>query len=511
MTTKPARACAGNCRATSSCNSSPGRAMSAYGAFGLMLRLIAWISLIIGPIAAAGVLSAAIPALSRPGGLVVAAHRCRIDLILLWIVVAVDRARHEYLAPLARFPPRQDRWLGPVERRCRCCLCSPSRPSPASGCMSIRRLMRFVPTSWEKLNGTGRIGSDRPEIRIFLGATNPASLHELLVGGEVDDVAQRQKSRWSNRLVLPGIDLREHAKFDTKEKIDSRPTTLWLRKRQLENAILANAYLPKADFTGAELARMARSSCVRCAASGRVALIARSCRARRSMTRSCRARRSVGRSFRARHFFARSCRARRSIRRSCRARRSSGAAAGRVARSGAAAGRVARLERSCRARRSMRRSFRVRRSSTIFVWRAGRLRPLLTPPTLMSIGPVTERKYRESQLQIGTQSLRLVRHRPMPRCGGSSRTRFPRGDLRQEALARIAILDPEKKEELATAIWAELEGTGRHGRNTRKSSPKGSATSAANPMAHRMWSEVCCRWLCGWDLRPGGAGGGLPF
>ena len=52
----------------------------------------------------------------------------------------------------------------------------------------------------------------------------------------MDHVAQRPRSWRSNRLVLPGIDLREHPKFDTEEKINSRPTTLWLRNRRLEDA-----------------------------------------------------------------------------------------------------------------------------------------------------------------------------------------------------------------------------------------------------------------------------------
>ena len=100
--------------------------------------------------------------------------------------------------------------------------------------------MRFVPTSWKHIDWDWPDQSlIAPEISVIPWAlTNPASPHELLVGGEVDDVAQRQKSWWSNRLVLPGIDLREHAKFDTKEKIESRPTTLSLRKRRLEDAML---------------------------------------------------------------------------------------------------------------------------------------------------------------------------------------------------------------------------------------------------------------------------------
>jgi hypothetical protein len=68
--------------------------------------------------------------------------------------------------------------------------------------------------------------------------------HKLLVAGDYDEIAQRPKSFRSNRRVVPGIDLREQAKFDTEERIKSRPTTLWLRKRRFEDAILEGAYLP---------------------------------------------------------------------------------------------------------------------------------------------------------------------------------------------------------------------------------------------------------------------------
>jgi hypothetical protein len=42
------------------------------------------------------------------------------------------------------------------------------------------------------------------------------SLHELLVGGNVDLVSRTPQSLFSNRLVLPGLDVIDHAKFDTE-------------------------------------------------------------------------------------------------------------------------------------------------------------------------------------------------------------------------------------------------------------------------------------------------------
>jgi uncharacterized protein YjbI with pentapeptide repeats len=79
------------------------------------------------------------------------------------------------------------------------------------------------------------------------------SLHELLFAGEIDFVAGKPKSLWSNTLVLPNIDVIDHAKFDTEAKIAALPQTLSLRGRRLERAALVLAGLRKVDFTGAHL------------------------------------------------------------------------------------------------------------------------------------------------------------------------------------------------------------------------------------------------------------------
>ena len=80
-----------------------------------------------------------------------------------------------------------------------------------------------------------------------------ASLHELLVAGDVDFAARKPQSLWSNRLVLPGIDAIDHAKFDSEAKIEGASETVSLRARHLEGAVLINAKLRKADFTAAQL------------------------------------------------------------------------------------------------------------------------------------------------------------------------------------------------------------------------------------------------------------------
>jgi uncharacterized protein YjbI with pentapeptide repeats len=81
------------------------------------------------------------------------------------------------------------------------------------------------------------------------------SLHKLLMVGDVDLDSRRPTSLWpnSNRLILPGMDFIDHAKFDSEAKIDAASVTVSLRARHLEGAVLSGAKLRKADFTAAWL------------------------------------------------------------------------------------------------------------------------------------------------------------------------------------------------------------------------------------------------------------------
>jgi uncharacterized protein YjbI with pentapeptide repeats len=87
------------------------------------------------------------------------------------------------------------------------------------------------------------------------------SLHEIFVEGNIDQSTQRPVSFWSNRLVLPNIDVIDHAKYDTEAKLVTATETFSLRGRHLEGAILFNAKLRKVDFTAADLrgARLSQS------------------------------------------------------------------------------------------------------------------------------------------------------------------------------------------------------------------------------------------------------------
>ena len=107
------------------------------------------------------------------------------------------------------------------------------------------------PGEWlDKSPLTARFIPTRDPINRSLRLMTP---HELLVAGDIDFVGRKPTSLWSNRIVLPGIDLIDHAKFDTDAKLDAVAETFSLRGRRLEGAVLIDAKLRKVDFTASRL------------------------------------------------------------------------------------------------------------------------------------------------------------------------------------------------------------------------------------------------------------------
>ncbi len=74
-----------------------------------------------------------------------------------------------------------------------------------------------------------------------------------LVAGAVQPASRTPESLWSNRLVLPGLDIVVYLKLDSEDKIKFLPETVSLRDRDLKQAVLIGAVLRKADFTGARM------------------------------------------------------------------------------------------------------------------------------------------------------------------------------------------------------------------------------------------------------------------
>src|SRR5271170_5387678 len=170
------------------------------GIIGRLLKSVAWISLIAGPIALLVLFQ--LQFLPYHNQWITNWQRVAvvIDLALLWLL----------WPPIARGKTALLGWSDFRTVRVRAWLLVSLLPIllvftiatfPGERLEENLPSFRFVPTEWPPWN------SDR------------ASLHELLVAGAVDYVAQRPKSLWSNRLVLPNFEVGDRVKFDPEGKI----------------------------------------------------------------------------------------------------------------------------------------------------------------------------------------------------------------------------------------------------------------------------------------------------
>ena len=93
-----------------------------------------------------------------------------------------------------------------------------------------------------------------PQNRVtaWLGQDGWTSIHNVLFHGKVDQTTLRRKSHFSDTLVIVDFDAMEAAKIDQK-KFDAVKQTLILRGLNLEGAVFLNADLRKVDLTKAQL------------------------------------------------------------------------------------------------------------------------------------------------------------------------------------------------------------------------------------------------------------------
>ena len=82
---------------------------------------------------------------------------------------------------------------------------------------------------------------------------NLISLRDGLFAGEVDDITRRRKSAFSDSLILPGLNIYEALKIDDPQKLKWREHIFDLRGRDLTGAVLNGARLPKVDLYGAHV------------------------------------------------------------------------------------------------------------------------------------------------------------------------------------------------------------------------------------------------------------------
>jgi Pentapeptide repeats (8 copies) len=257
------------------------------GVMGFMLRLIAQISLVIGPIALLVFFEPQF--LPYHDEAITWWHRIAVvaDIVLLWLL----------WPSIARGETVQLKWRD--LRRGKILGLAVASLMP----VLLVAVIATFPGEWLDDNFWKKIDADPRQVKQKKDEKETpwrwASPHQLLVAGEVDFAARKPKSLWSNILVLPGFDAIDHAKFDSDAKIEAVSETISLRARHLEGAVLIGAKLRRADFTGALLqgAKLDSADLTTGTVPNRNAP---SSRARRSTTRSSRALRSTSRSSRAR-------------------------------------------------------------------------------------------------------------------------------------------------------------------------------------------------------------------
>jgi len=204
------------------------------GGLGLILKAIAWSSLVVGPV----LLLLLIQVQFLPYHLewVTWVQRLAVfaDVFLLWLLwpavldgqskIAWPRVwRHKVftvvsLVPIwlafitATFPGELiDEWIGPWE---------------------------IIPQN---------------RVTAWLGQDGWTSIHNVLFHGKVDQTTLRRKSHFSDTLVIVDFDAMEAAKIADPEKFDAVKQTLILRGLNLEGAVFLNADLRKVDLTKAQL------------------------------------------------------------------------------------------------------------------------------------------------------------------------------------------------------------------------------------------------------------------
>jgi uncharacterized protein YjbI with pentapeptide repeats len=223
------------------------------GGLGLILKAIAWISLVIGPVLLLLLIQVQFLPYHLERVTWVQRFAVLIDVILLWLLwPAVLNGRSRLMWRLER---RNKSWPG--------VLALTGRYIAGLAACLIPVGLAFTAATFPGEAMDERIGNKQwippNSVAAWLGAKDyegnpiPTSFHDLLFNGKVDDVTRRRKSLFSNTLVLPGFDALEAAKIDDPEKLDSVKQTLVLRGRHLEGADFDSADLRKADLAGARL------------------------------------------------------------------------------------------------------------------------------------------------------------------------------------------------------------------------------------------------------------------
>jgi uncharacterized protein YjbI with pentapeptide repeats len=217
------------------------------GGLGWLLKAIAWITLVIGPVLLLLLIQVQFLPYHLEWVTWVQRFAVLVDLMLLWTLwPAVVDSRSEI-----KWPPLWRHKITSLVSLVAIGLAFTAATFPGEGLDKWIGKRRWIPpypsAKW----------SDQKDWSSFLttwyGQEGWTSFHDLLFNGDVDAVTRRRKSLFSNTLVLPAFDALEAAKIDDPKKLDSVTHTLVLRGRHLESAVFESADLRKADLAYAHL------------------------------------------------------------------------------------------------------------------------------------------------------------------------------------------------------------------------------------------------------------------
>lgn len=224
------------------------------GGLGLILKAIAWFSLVIGPVLLLLLIQVQFLPYHLEWVTWVQQFAVLADVILLWLLwPAVLNGRSKLMWRLER---RGKGWPGAFAL-------SGRYIAGLTACLipiGLAFTTATFPGEWLDEHAGNNQWIPPNGVTAWLGARDrfqdipiSTSFHDVLFNGKVDDVTWRRASLFSNTLVLPNFDTLEAKAIDDQKKLDWAKHTLVLHGRHLESAIFDRADLRKADLEGAQL------------------------------------------------------------------------------------------------------------------------------------------------------------------------------------------------------------------------------------------------------------------
>jgi hypothetical protein len=245
------------------------------GIVGFLLKSVACVSLVAGPIAL--LVLFLLQFLPYHNAWITWWQRIAVllDLILLWLL----------WPPIARGDFALLSWNDPQRMKVATWLAASVLPIllaftvatfPGEWLVGALLEVALVPTQWPTWRSENTIGNQGGATQRETGPADPkternsgfrgraleawksmgwTSPYKLLVAGDVDYFTPKPKSLWSNRLMLPDFDIGGRLRFDTEGKITLSSGAVSSNGRRLEGVVFRGAHLQRADFTGAQLTR----------------------------------------------------------------------------------------------------------------------------------------------------------------------------------------------------------------------------------------------------------------